>query len=166
MISKKMQSTLNGQIQKEFYSSYLYLAMSVYCADAGLNGFANWFKIQAQEEATHAMKFLDYVLEQSGRVSLQAIEQPPKDFDSPLNAFKKAYEHEQFVTSSIYKIVDQAIAEKDHATNAFLQWFVTEQVEEEAHAKEIVDKLELAGVKGPGLFMLDSKLGARTFGAD
>jgi ferritin len=161
MISAKMSKAINEQINKELYSAYLYLAMSAQAAAMGLKGFASWFKIQAGEETGHAMKFFGYVLEQGARVKLAAIEQPPAEFKSAKTMFDETLKHEQFVTRSIHGLVDLAIAEKDHATNSLLKWFVDEQVEEEANAQEIMDLLKLAGDAGNALLFLDSKLGAR-----
>ena len=163
MLSKKMVDALNGQINKEMYSAFLYMAMSSYSDFKGLKGFANWFSVQYHEEMEHAMKIYDYVQEQGAQVELLAIEQPPKEFGSALDMFEKTLAHEQFVTKSINELMDLAIAEKDHATQIFLQWFVTEQIEEEANDNEIIDKLKLAGEKGNGLFMVDKELAARVY---
>ena len=163
MISKKMEKALNGQINKELYSAYLYLSMGAYAADVGMAGVANWMKIQYQEETAHAMKFLHYMEEQGGRVQLAAIEQPPVEFDSVRALFDQTLEHEQFVTKCINELVDLAISEKDHATNSFLQWFVNEQVEEESSVKELLDKFKLIGDQGHGLLMIDSQLAGRTY---
>jgi len=163
MIGKKMEKALNDQINAEFYSAYIYLAMAAYFEDANLPGCANWMRIQVQEETVHAMKIYDFVIERGGRVVLQAIEQPPKDWQSPLAAFEGAYEHEQYITGRINALVDLAIAEKDHAANAFLQWFVNEQVEEETSVDTVVQNLKMAE-KAPGaMFMIDRELGQRTF---
>ena len=163
MLSKKMVDALNGQINKEMYSAFLYMAMSSYSDFKGLKGFANWFSVQYHEEMEHAMKIYDYVQEQGAQVELLAIEQPPKEFGSALDMFEKTLAHEQFVTKSINELMDLAIAEKDHATQIFLQWFVTEQIEEEANDNEIIDKLKLAGEDGNGLFMIDKELAARVY---
>ncbi|MFP3867183.1 MAG: ferritin [Desulfobacteraceae bacterium] len=163
MLSPKMQTTLNNQINAELYSSYLYLAMSAYFQSINLAGFAQWMKVQAYEELMHAMKFYDHVNERGGRVLLEPIESPPSHWDSPLATFEAVFEHEQKVTGLIHNLVDLAVEERDHATNIFLQWFVTEQVEEEASAHELVQKLKLAGNSPQALFMLDRQLGARTF---
>lgn len=161
MISKKTAEAINGQINKEFYSAYLYLSMSAWSASKNLKGFANWFAVQAQEELGHAMKFIRYLEEQGATVRLQAIEAPTATFASPTAAFEATLKHEQFITQSIHKLMDQAIAEKDHATQILLQWFVTEQVEEEANVTEIVEKLRLVGEHPHGLFMVDRELAAR-----
>jgi ferritin len=163
MLSEKMQNALNSQINAEFYSSYLYLSMSASFESISLGGFSKWMQAQAQEELMHAMKFYHYVNERGGRVTLGVIEAPPMKWDSPLAVFEATHEHEQKVTSLINQLVDLAIEEKDHATNSFLQWFVTEQVEEEATADDIVKKLKLMDDAPGGLFMLDRELGARVF---
>ena len=163
MLSKKMAEALNGQINKEMYSAYLYLAMSAYSEHQGLKGFANWFNVQYQEEMTHAMKIYSYVQDQGAQVKLLTIEEPPVDFGTPLDMFEKTLAHEQFVTKSINELVDLALKEKDHATQIFLQWFVTEQIEEEANDNEIIDRLKLVGKDGHGIFMIDKELGARVF---
>ena len=163
MLSKKMESALNEQINKEMYSAYLYMSMSAHCTNIGLDGFANWFMVQYQEEMEHAMKIYNYVNDQGGGVILKAIEQPPYDFRGPMDMFQKTLKHEQFVTKSINDLVDLAISEKDHATQIFLQWFVTEQIEEEGNDNEIIAKLKLAGEKGNGLFMIDKELGTRVY---
>ncbi len=163
MLSEKMQDAINEQINAELYSAYLYLAMNAYFESANLPGFANWMRVQTQEELTHAMKLYDYVNERGGRVTLKAIAQPPVEWDSPLAAFEAAYKHEQKVTGLINELVNLAIAQKDHAANTFLQWFVNEQVEEEKSADEIVQKLRLTGEAPAALFMLDQQLGQRVF---
>ncbi len=163
MISKKLQDALNDQLNAELYSSYLYLSMSAYFQSANLAGFAGWMRIQAQEELVHVMKFYDYVGERGGKVTLGAVDGPPTEWKSPLAAFEQAYAHEQMVTGRINDLVNLAIDERDHATNGFLQWFVTEQVEEEATADAVVQKLKLIGDDGGGMFMVDQEMGARVF---
>jgi len=163
MLSEKMVEALNKQINKEMYSAYLYMSMSAYSTYIGLKGFANWFMVQYQEEMTHAMKIYDYVNDQGAQVKLMAIDQPSTEFESPMVMFEKTLEHEKFVTKCINDLVDLAIKEKDHATQIFLQWFVTEQIEEEANDNEIISKLKLAGKEGNGLFMLDKELRQRVF---
>ena len=165
MISKKVEKAFNSQINAEMYSAYLYLSMAAYFESENLNGFASWMKVQAQEEMTHAMKFYSFINERGGRVTLDAIEAPQKKWTSPLAAFEGAYKHEQKVTGLIDGLVETAKAEKDHASEIFLQWFVTEQVEEEASADEIVQKLKLMADAPGGLFMLDREMGQRTFTA-
>ena len=163
MLSEKLQDALNGQLNAELYSSYLYLSMSAHFQSINLGGFANWMRVQAQEELVHVMKFYDYVNERGGRVTLGPVEGPPTEWKSPLAAFEHAYEHERKVTGLINDLVDMAAEERDHATGGFLQWFVTEQVEEEATADAVVQKLKLVGDAGSGLFMLDQELGLRVF---
>jgi ferritin len=163
MIGEKMQKALNKQINAELYSAYLYLSMATYFKSINLDGFANWMRIQAQEELSHAMKLYDYVFERGEQVTLAAIDKPPAKWPSPLEAFKAVYKHEQKVTGLIHGLVDLATAEKDHATKNMLQWFVDEQVEEEASADEIVQKLKLVDKSSMGLFMLDQELGKRVF---
>jgi ferritin len=163
MISKKMTDALNVQINKEIYSAYIYLSMAAYSEHIGLKGIANWFTVQYQEETGHAMRIYKYLQEQGAQVKLQAIEQPQTDYKSPTDMFEKTLAHEQYVTKSINGLVDLALKENDHATQIFLQWFVTEQVEEEANDHEILDKLKMIGESGSGLYMLDRELGARTF---
>ena len=163
MLSNKMVKALNKQINNEIYSAYLYLSMSAYSTFKGLKGFANWFMVQYQEEMTHAMKIYDYVNDQGRQVELMTIAQPPTEFGSPLEMFEKTLEHEKFVTRCINDLVNLAVREKDHATNIFLQWFVTEQIEEEANDNEIISKLKLVGNEGNGLFMIDKELATRVF---
>lgn len=161
MISKKMTNALNEQVNKELYSAYMYLAMSAEASEAALDGAAKWLGMQAAEEVSHARKIYDYIISQGSRVALKAIDQPPAEHGSLKAIFKAVLDHEKKVTSSINSLVDLAVSEKDHATNAFLQWFVTEQVEEEESAADVVAKLELAGDKGNALFMIDRMLAAR-----
>lgn len=163
MISEKMQEALNGQTNAELYSAYLYLSMAAYFQSINLPGFENWMRVQAQEELVHAMKFFNHVNERDGRVVLRSIEAPPTEWDSPLAAFEDAYQHEQKVTRLINDLVDLAVKEKDHATNNFLQWFVSEQVEEEASANGVVQKLELMRDAPGALFMIDRELAQRVF---
>jgi len=163
MIDEKMQEAINKQLNAELYSSYLYLSMSAYFQSANLGGFANWMRVQAKEELAHAMKFYDYVNERGGRVILHPVEEPPSEWDSPLAVFEHVYRHEQKVTGLINKLVDLAVEARDHATNNFLQWFVSEQVEEEASADEVVQKLKLVGDDPSGLFMIDRELAQRVF---
>jgi len=163
MIKEKIQDALNEQINAELYSSYLYLSMSAYFESNNLKGCANWMRVQTQEELVHAMKFYDYLIERGGKVVLSSIESPPTEWPSPLAIFENAYQHEQKVTGLINELVDLAIAEKDHATNNFLQWFVSEQVEEEASADEVVQKIKLMGDARGGIFMLDRELAQRVF---
>jgi len=159
----KIEKAINSQINAELYSSYLYLSMSSYFSSINFDGFASWMQVQAQEELMHAMKFYNYVVERGGRVILTAIEAPLGEWDSPLAVFEHVYAHEQKVTGLINDLVDLAIAENDHATTTFLQWFVAEQVEEESSADQIVQKLILVKDQGSGLLMLDQELGKRAF---
>jgi ferritin len=165
MLSNKMQDALNGQLNAELYSSYLYLSMAAYFLDLNLGGFANWMRVQAQEEDMHAMKFYNFLNERGGRILLKAIDGPPTEWDSPLAAFEAVLEHEQKVTGLINDLVELALAEHDHATNIFLQWFVTEQVEEEDSANDVIQQIKMIGEAKGGLFMLDRELGQRTFTA-
>jgi ferritin len=163
MLSEKMQEALNKQLNAELYSAYLYLSMAAYYYSINLNGFANWMKVQNQEETMHAMKFYQFINDRAGMIWLDAIAKPPTTWSSPLEVFEETLKHEEKVTGLINNLVDLAIAERDHATNAFLQWFITEQVEEEASANEIIQTLNLAGNDPHALFMLDRELGTRVF---
>jgi len=162
-MNEKIRKVLNEQINAELYSSYLYLSMASYFKRVNLDGFARWMEIQALEEVTHAMKFFNFVNERGGKVDLKAIEGPPTFWDSPLAAFEAVYEHEVKVTGLIYNLVNIATEEKDHATGNLLQWFITEQVEEETSADSIVQKLKLIGGEGGGLYLLDQELAQRVF---
>jgi ferritin len=161
MIGKKMTKALTEQINKEMYSSYLYMAMSSHSDHIGLKGFAHWFMAQYQEEMGHAKKMYEYLQHQREHVELMALAKPLTVFTSPLDMFEKTLEHEKSVTKSIHALVDLAVKENDHATHIFLQWFVTEQIEEEASATDIISKLKLVGEKGNGLFMIDKMLATR-----
>jgi ferritin len=163
MISKKVEEALNEQVNAELYSAYLYLSMESYFKSLNLNGFAKWMRVQTQEEVSHAMKIYDFVNERGGSVTLKAIEGPETEWDSPLAVFDAVYAHEQKVTGLINNLVDLAIKEKDHATNNFLQWFVSEQVEEESSADEIVQQMKMMESAPGGMFMLDRELGQRVF---
>ncbi len=163
MISEKMEKILNEQVVKEFYSAYLYLSMGAYFASKNLGGFANWFNIQAQEERDHAMMFYNYINRVGGKVSLGQIDAPQVDFDSIEDVLKKTLEHEQFVTKSIYNIVDLAIEERDHKSNSFLQWFVNEQVEEEENAENNLRKIQLIGNDVQGILMMDAEMAQRVY---
>jgi ferritin len=162
MLEEKMEKALNGQINAELYSSYLYLSMSAWFRTQDLPGFANWMRVQAQEELAHAMKFFDYVAERGGRARLAAIEAPEKEWASPQDAFEQVAAHERKVTGLIHGLVDLAQETKDHAANLFLQWFVEEQVEEEASASEVLAQAKRAA-DGAAVYMLDRELGARVF---
>ncbi|MFO8031555.1 MAG: ferritin [Desulfohalobiaceae bacterium] len=161
MLSAKMEEALNQQVNAELYSAYLYLSMSAYFSEVNLNGFAHWMRLQAQEELSHALKIYDYVNDRGGRPFLDTIDAPPKSWESPSQVFENVLNHEQKVTAMINNLVDQAIQEKDHATNNFLQWFVSEQVEEEASANEVLEKVKMTGDQGGGLLVLDQELGKR-----
>jgi len=163
MITDKVVDAINRQINAELYSGYMYLAMSAYCSDAGVPGAANWLRIQAMEEYTHADRLYNYLVSRGARVILTGIEAPPTEWESLHDVFEKTLAHEQKVTAMINDLVDLAGDEKDHATESFLQWFVDEQVEEEESAQEVLDKVKLAGGPGPGLFMMDGELGRRVF---
>lgn len=159
MINKTVQDALNSQIQKEMNSAYLYLAMSADCEVKNLKGFASWLRVQYQEEVSHAMKIYDYLLERGGTVALQSIEAPPCDFGTPLQLFENVLEHERYVTASINELYEIALANKDYATQIFLQWFISEQVEEEASVSEVVEKIRMTGERA--LVYLDKELGKR-----
>ena len=161
MLSKRLEKAINDQIGAELYSSYLYMAMGAYAESLNLGGFANWMMKQSQEELGHAMKFWGFVHDRGGRVELQALDKPPADFGGPLTMFQETLKHEQLVTSLINDLYALAIEEKDYASEIFLQWFVTEQVEEEESAEDVIDVLESVGEKGHALFMADRHLAAR-----
>ncbi|MHC4351705.1 MAG: ferritin [Planctomycetota bacterium] len=163
MISKKMEDALNEQVNAELFSAYLYLSMESFFKSKNLNGFANWMRVQTQEEMSHAMKIYGFIDERGGRISLKAIDGPQTEWDSPLAVFEAVYEHEQKVTGLINDLVDLAIKEKDHATNSFLQWFVSEQVEEEASADQAVQQLKMIENAPGGIFLFDRELGQRVF---
>ncbi len=161
MIKKKVENALNDQMNKEFYSYYLYLSMAAHFDTKNLKGFGHWLKVQAKEEAGHAMKLYEYLISRGGSVILQPIDAPPPTWKTHKSVFEDAYKHEQKVTGLIMSLVDLAKAEKDHSTEVFLQWFVNEQVEEEASANEVLQKLQLIGTEGSALFVLDGELGKR-----
>ncbi|MCD8480345.1 MAG: ferritin [Candidatus Cloacimonetes bacterium] len=165
MISKKLIKAINEQINKELFSEYLYISMQAWFANQNLDGMAAWMDAQGKEERFHAMKFFNYLIERGGKVELKAIATPTVEFDNPLKAFKMALEHEQFITKSINELMDLAIKENDHATRSFLQWYVDEQVEEEASVDRIVNMLKMVGENGHGIMMIDRELGQRTFSA-
>ncbi len=161
MLSKTLQNAINEQMKHEIDSAYLYLAMSAYCESKTLPGIATWLRIQWQEELSHAMKLFAYVNARGGRAILKAIDAPPMDYDSPREIFKQVLKHEQKVTGMINKLYETAVKEGDHATQIELQWFITEQVEEEKNATDILHMLDLVGDSGFSLMMLDRQLGAR-----
>jgi ferritin len=161
MISQRMVEALNAQIRNELFSSYVYLSMAAYFENANFAGFGGWMRVQAREEALHAMKIFDHLLDRGAPVTLQAIPQPPAEFGSPLAAFEQAYEHERGVTASIHELYAASLDERDFAARVFLDWFVTEQVEEEKSAQLIVEQLKMVGEDRLGLLMLDRELGQR-----
>ena len=164
-ISKSVEKILNQQINAEFWSAYFYLSMSNYFNANGMPGFANWMKIQFEEETFHAMKMLDYVNERGGRVILEPIAEVPAEWDGVLNVFEETLKHEEKVTALINECVNVAIDEKDHASVNFLQWFVEEQVEEEATVSEIIDQLKMFNCQGNGLYLMDKEFKTRAFTA-
>ena len=161
MISDKMQKALNDQINAELFSSYLYLSMAAYFESENWNGFSAWMKAQSGEEYGHAMKFFKYLNDVDGKVTLEAIEKPKASWKSPLQAFEEAHKHELYITERINKLVALAIQEKDYATNLFLNYFVTEQVEEVSTVAQIVHKFNLLNDNKTSLFLLDRELGMR-----
>jgi ferritin len=163
MINKKVRDAFNKQIQHELYSAYLYLSMVAWLHSKGLDGMAQWLRVQTMEELAHAMKFFDNIIERDGTVELLEIEKPPTTWNSLLEAFKAAYKHEQFITGKINELMTLANAENDYASASMLQWFVNEQVEEEANASKNVQNIEMVGDSGNGLIMLDREMGARVF---
>ncbi|HHW62181.1 MAG TPA: ferritin [Syntrophomonadaceae bacterium] len=164
MIKQNLADALNKQINAELYSAYLYLSMAAYCENISLKGFAHWMRMQTKEEVAHAMHMYEYLAERGGRIMLETIAAPPTEWESPLDMFTEVYAHEQKVTGLINDLVNLAQDERDHALYTFLQWYVSEQVEEEASADEIVQQLKLMGQDNPSLlFMLDRELGQRVF---
>lgn len=161
MIKEKVLKILNKQINEELFSSYSYLSMSNYFSSLNLDGFANWMRLQSQEEYAHGMKIYDYVLQRDGKVVLTKIETPKATWKSPLEVFQETLKHERHISSCINNIVTLANQEKDHATSNFFQWFISEQVEEEANAVNIVEKVKMVGDNKSGLFMLDREMGQR-----
>jgi len=162
VMKKEIEQAFNEHLNAEFFSSYLYLSMANYFAAENLDGMASWMRVQLEEERIHAMKFVDFINDRGGRVVLQQIDQPTIEWDSPLAAFQNAYEHECLISSKINTLVELAGRENDHAAHNFLQWFVSEQVEEEATALRIVEQLKRVGDNPVGLLMIDQQLGART----
>ena len=163
MISKKMQDAIIEQIAAEFYSAHLYLSMAAYLESVDLPGFAHWMRIQYKEELSHGVKFFEYVIERDGRSVVKTINAPEAEWKGPLDVFETSYKHEQKVTSLINNLVEIAQGEKDHATQIFLEWFVNEQVEEEASARKIIQQLKMMGDSKAALFQLDRELAQRTF---
>jgi len=158
MISNAMTQRLNGQVNKEFYSAFFYMSMSAHSESEGLRGVAAWFMAKYQEETDHAMKIYRYLHDQGARVELEAVDKPPNEYAGVLDMFEKTLAHEQGVTASFNDLVEVALTERDHATNIFLQWFVTEQIEEEATVNDIIGRLKLVGERGEGLFMINNEL--------
>lgn len=165
MLDQKVAQLLNDQVNKEFYSAYLYLDFSVYYDSIGLDGFANWYKIQAQEERDHAMLFLQYLQNNGEKVTLEAIGKPDKALTDKLEVLKFGLEHEQYVTNLIHTIYEAAYNKKDFRTMQFLDWFVKEQGEEEKNAEDMIKKMELFGDDAKGLYMLNSEMAARVYNA-
>ena len=162
MLSKKMETALNQQINQELFSAYQYMALAAYFAEKNLNGFAHWMRMQAQEEIMHSGKLFDYVVDRNGTIDLKTIKAPPKSWRDPLAALKAAYNAEVTNTKQINMIMNHAIKENDHATRVILQWFVEEQVEEESSALDLVEQVKLAQKSASAMFILDRELGART----
>ena len=160
-MNKRVAELINDQINKEFYSAYLYLEFANYYDSIGLDGFENWYRIQAQEERDHAMLFYQYLHNNDIKVEFKAIDQPVCDLKDKMDPLKKGLEHEKYVTSRIHDMYEVALAEKDYAAQSHLKWFIDEQVEEEASASEIVEKLQMVGDNVGGLFIIDGQLGAR-----
>ena len=163
MIHEKMRKALNEQINKEFYSSYLYLQMAAYFEEMRLKGFANWMKVQAQEENSHAHKFYDYLVDRGGKVVLETIEKPQNEYKSVIDVFEKTLEHEVYVTSLINNLMDVAEEVKDRASLSFLKWFIDEQVEEESNCEDIIAQLKIVDCSGDALFMMDREMAQRVF---
>jgi ferritin len=161
MLNPKVQDALNKQINAELHSAYLYASMAAYFEAESYRGMAAWMQAQSKEEIGHAMRIFDFINDRNGRVILTQIDAPKTQWDSPLDVFEGAHRHECAISRLIHELLNLATAENDPATVAFLQWFVNEQVEEEAHAQQIVDKLKLVGNQGPVLYMMDKELGAR-----
>jgi ferritin len=161
MLNEKMETALNNQLNAELYSGYLYLSMNAYFKNINLDGFANWMYAQAQEELMHAMKFYAFINQRGGRVKLRQIEAPPTEWGSPLEVFEETLKHEQKVTGLINDLVEVALEQRDHATQIFLQWFVSEQVEEEESVGGVLEQLKLLGEAQGGLFMIDRELAKR-----
>jgi len=165
MIGKKIEKAINGQINLEQYSAQLYLAMSAHCEGRSFRGFAHWLRVQAQEETKHAAKLVTFLLDRGGKLELAAIPAPPTDFGTVTQTFEKILEHEKHITGTINALFELSRAEKDYASEITLQWYVTEQVEEEANVGQIVDQLKAVGEQGGGIWYLDSKMGKRAAAA-
>jgi len=165
-MNSKVESALNNQVNAEMYSSYLYLSMSAWADSQGMKGVSHWFKVQYQEELMHAIKIFDFINDRGGVPKLQAIAEPPSEWKNVVELFEAVFAHEQDVTKSVNNLYKLAHDENDHASSTFLQWFVSEQVEEEANVKDILDQLKLTGGQGSGLFMIDRELSARPMPVD
>lgn len=163
MINEKVQNVLNSQINKEFYSAYLYLAISAYFDEIGLFGFSNWTKVQAKEEVDHGMILFDYIIERDGKVNLEQIEAPDNNFENPLQVFEKILEHEKYVTESINCVAQMSDDECDLATRHFINWYISEQVEEEANARDVIDRLKMFGGDCTSLYLMDKEMGKRQY---
>ena len=163
MIPKKLEQAFNEQINAEFYSAYLYLSMSSYLSSVNLNGFANWMFVQYQEEQYHALKFYNYLIERGGRVELKNIDQPQNEWNGIIDVMENVLKHEKKVTSLINNLMKLAYEENDYATISFLQWFIDEQVEEEASVDELLQELKLTEGKGSALLMLDREAKSRVY---
>ena len=161
LLGTAIEEAMNEQIKNELFSAYQYLSMAAYCESENLPGFAQWMRAQSREEMEHAMKFYDFILERNGRVALRALDGPLVEFGSPLEVFEQALEHERRVTAMINDLYALAVRENDYASQTFLQWFVTEQVEEEKNAGDVVETLKMVGDKSEALFLLDRELGQR-----
>ena len=161
MLSPVIQEALNKQINYEFYSSYFYLAVSAYFESLNLGGFAYWMRLQSQEEQAHGMRLFDYLHDRNGRATFEPITQPPVEFQSPVDAFQQALQHEDHVTETIDRFYELAAQEKDYAMQVELQWFISEQIEEEKQARQILDQLKMIGDQGTALYLLDKELGER-----
>ncbi|HMW33502.1 MAG TPA: ferritin [bacterium] len=166
MLSKKLQDAFNEQINREFFSEYLYLSMSAWCKSGNMDGIGNYFHVQAQEEHQHAMKFFNFIHDRGGTVTLKALDAPQSKFKSLIEIFEQTLEHEQFITKSINTLMSTALKEDDHAAVSFLKWFIDEQVEEEASVSKILHKIKLIKGEGHGLLMIDAELGQRKFTPD
>lgn len=163
MLNEKVEKAINAQINEELFSSYLYLSMSAYCAEIGLAGFANWMKIQVQEELNHAQFLFNHLIERGGRVILERIEQPQFEWNNIIDVFEDTLKHEKHISAKINELVSLALEEKDHATVSFLGWFVDEQVEEESTADDLLSKLKLTKAEGSALFFLDQEAAKRVY---
>jgi ferritin len=166
MLSQKLQDAINAQINHEMNASYLYLSMAAYCESLNLSGFANWLRVQSEEERMHAMKFFNFLHDRDGRVILQSIAQPPAEFETVMDVFEQTLEHERKVTGWINDLYTLAVAEQDYPTQVLLQWFINEQVEEEKNATLILEQLTMVGAEGVGLFMIDRELAGRSLEGD